>query len=111
MKLKLTAEELKELTIITEPFRKWLDSNPALWKKKQVKRNPLIYLRNLISNKGIKNNILKVKPKKWWHWITRFRQIKTMEKIVNYWWREDGEKKLKKAFWFKILRKFKNENT
>lgn len=41
-------------------------------------------------------NMIKVRPRKWWYWITRFRQIKTAERIINYWYKEEGEKEEKR---------------
>lgn len=41
--------------------------------------------------------MIRVRPRKWWYWITRFRQIKTAERVINYWYMVEGEERIRKA--------------
>lgn len=49
------------------------------------------------------NNFISVKPKKWWMWITQWKQIRTMNKLINYMWENQGmDEKFRKAY-FEML--------
>ena len=43
-------------------------------------------------------NCISVRPKRWWMWITQWRQIRNINRVINYMWKKQGlEKEFAKA--------------